>query len=56
MQVLLNCHLAALLEFEWTIEKSSQMTIYSMHRKTIFIWPQLAMQRYIASYNHYRIN
>ena len=27
MQVLLNCYLATFLEFKWTAQKSSQMTI-----------------------------
>ena len=27
MQVLLNCHLAAFLEFEWTVQKSNLITL-----------------------------
>ena len=36
MQLLSNCHLTAFLEFEWTVQKSGQMTIQVLVRTICF--------------------
>ena len=62
MQVLLNCHLAAFLEFEWTVQNNDQMIacvvalasyIDIAWRKAVSTWLQLDISP--CSYQSYSV-